>query len=260
LIPLYAIGVFTSFTLSQSGMTKHHWTHREPHWKRGIAINGVGAVLSFIVAIIVAVTKFTHGAWFIILIIPILVALLVRLNRQYELEEDQLEEDAEASISAPILRRHVVLVMVNRLDMSTARAIQYARTLMPDELRAVHIAVDRAAAQHLADRWRKLGLSRVPLELVDCPDRRVDRAAVEVVAAELDGSTEVTVLLPHRVYSRLWHRLLHDNTANEIAGVVGKLPHANVTTVPFHFEPRPPKQPRPAKAPVAKEPAESETK
>jgi len=260
LIPLYAIGVFTSFTLSQAGMTKHHWTHREPHWKRGIAINGVGAVLSFVVAIIVAVTKFTHGAWFIILIIPILVALLVRLNRQYELEEDQLEEDAEASISAPILRRHVVLVMVNRLDMSTARAIQYARTLMPDELRAVHIAVDRAAAQHLADRWRKLGLSRVPLEIVDCPDRRVDRAAVEVVASELDGSTEVTVLLPHRVYSRFWHRLLHDNTANEIAGVVGKLPHANVTTVPFHFEPRPPKQPRAAKALMPDEPAEPETR
>jgi hypothetical protein len=91
-------------------------------------------------------------------------------------------------------------------------------------------------------------LSRVPLELVDCPDRRVDRAAVELVAAELDGSTEVSVLLPHRVYSRFWHRLLHDNTANEIAGVVGKLPHANVTTVPFHFEPRAPKHPDPVKA------------
>jgi amino acid transporter len=241
LIPLYAIGVFTSFTLSQSGMAKHHLRLREPHWKRGLVINGVGAVLSFIVAIVVAITKFTHGAWFVILLIPVLVALLVRLNRQYELEEDQLEEDAELSISAPILRRHVVLVMVNKLDTSTARAIQYARTLMPDELRAVHIAVDRVAAQHLADRWRRLGLSRVALEIVDCPDRRVDRAAVEIVAAELNGSTEVSVLLPHRVYSRFWHRLLHDNTAEEIATAVGKLPHANVTTVPFHFEPRPKK-------------------
>ncbi|HEY5014578.1 MAG TPA: APC family permease [Acidimicrobiia bacterium] len=238
LIPLYAIGVFTSFTLSQSGMAKHHWTQREPHWKRGMAINGIGAVLSFIVDIIVAITKFTHGAWFIILLVPLMVAGLVRLNRQYELEEEQLEEDAEASITAPILRRHVVLVFVNRLDTSTARAIQYARALMPDEMRAVHIAVDRAGAKALAERWRKLGLSRVPLELVDCPDRRVDRAAVETVAAELDGTTEVSVLLPHRVYSRFWHRLLHDNTANEIAGVVGRLPHANVTTVPFHFEPR----------------------
>ena len=248
LIPLYAIGVFTSFTMSQAGMAKHHLRLREPHWKRGLVINAVGAVVSFVVAIIVGVTKFTHGAWFIILLIPILVAVLVRLNRQYQLEEDQLEEDAEMSINAPILRRHVVLVFVNKLDTSTARAIQYARTLMPDELRAVHIAVDRTAAAHLADRWKRLGLSRVPLELVDCPDRRVDRAAVEVVAAELDGSTEVSVLLPHRVYSRFWHRLLHDNTANEIAGVVGRLPHANVTTVPFHFEPRAPKHPDPVKA------------
>ena len=187
-------------------------------------INGVGAVVSFVVTVIVAVTKFTHGAWFIILLIPILVAGLVRLNRQYQLEEEQLEEDAEASITAPILRRHVVLVMVNKLDTSTARAIQYARTLMPDELRAVHIALDRTAAQQLADRWRRLGLSRVPLELVDCPDRRVDRAAVEVVAAELDGATEVSVLLPHRVYNRFWHRLLHDNTAERDRG--GRRPAA----------------------------------
>jgi len=120
---------------------------------------------------------------------------------------------------------------------------------MPDELRAVHIAIDREAAHRLAERWSHLGLSRVPLELVDCPDRRLDRAALEVVAAELDGSTEVTVLLPHRVYSRFWHRLLHDHTANEIASVVGRLPHANVTTVPFHFEPHAPKHPDPASSP-----------
>ena len=241
LIPLYAIGVFTSFTLSQSGMAKHHWTKREPHWKRGLVINGIGAVLSLVVDIIVIITKFTHGAWFIILLVPVMVAGLVRLNRQYELEEDQLEQDVEESVTAPIMRRHVVLVFVNKLDTSTARAIQYARALMPDELRAVHIAVDRAAAHELAERWRKLGLSRVPLELVDCPDRRVDRAAVEVVAAELNGGTEVTVLLPNRIYSRFWHRFLHDNTANEIASVVSQLPHANVTTVPFHFAPRAPK-------------------
>ncbi|HEX4490785.1 MAG TPA: APC family permease [Acidimicrobiia bacterium] len=241
LIPLYAIGVFTSFTLSQAGMAKHHWTQREPSWRRGLAINGIGAFLSLVVDVIVILTKFKSGAWFIILLIPLMVAGLVRLNKQYQLEEDQLEEDAESSITAPILRRHVVLVFVNRLDTSTAPAIQYARALMPDEMRAVHIAVDRNAAHLLADRWRRLGLSRVPIEIVDCPDRRVDRAALEVVAAELDGTTEVTVLLPHRVYTRFWHRFLHDNTANEIAEVVSKLPHANVTTVPFVFQPRAPK-------------------
>jgi hypothetical protein len=105
---------------------------------------------------------------------------------------------------------------------------------MPDEMRAVHIAIDRKAADELADEWTRLGLARVPLELVDCPDRRVARTGLELVAAELgDGNTEVSVLMPHRVYKRFWHRLLHDRTGDEIARVVGQLPHANVTMVPF---------------------------
>lgn len=236
LIPLYAIGVFTSFTLSQSGMAKHHWTRREPHWQRGMVINGIGAFLSFVVLMVVAVTKFTGGAWAIIVVVPILVALLFRLNRQYESEAHLLERDTEVACTVPVLRRHVVLVLVARLDQSTARAIQYARTLRPDEMRAVHIAWDRVAAEHLADEWRSLGLSRVALELVDCPDRRVARAALEVVAREVaDGKTEVTVLLPHRLYRRFWHRLLHDNTGDEIAAAVSKLEHANVTMVPFQM-------------------------
>jgi amino acid transporter len=236
LIPLYAIGVFTSFTLSQAGMAKHHITRKEPGWRKGLFVNATGAVLSLIVDIIIAITKFTHGAWVIILLVPIMVYGLVRLNRQYESEAHELERDAETACTQPILRRHVVLVFVARLDQSTARAIQYARALMPDEMRAVHIAVDRHAAELLADEWRRLGLSRVPLELVDCPDRRVARAALEVVAAETgDGQTEVSVLLPHRLYRRFWHRLLHDNTGDEIAGVVSQLPHANVTMVPYHL-------------------------
>jgi len=98
----------------------------------------------------------------------------------------------------------------------------------------VHFALDRQAADALADEWTRLGLARVPLELVDCPDRRIARTALELVAAELgDGNTEVSVLMPHRVYKRFWHRLLHDRTADEIARVLGQMPHANVTMVPF---------------------------
>jgi amino acid transporter len=241
LIPLYAIGVFTSFTLSQAGMARHHIRLKEPGWRRGLFVNGFGAFLSFVVLMVVAVTKFVDGAWAILVIVPILVALVVRLNRQYRSEAVRLEHDAEVACTAPVLRRHVVLVFVSRLDASTARAIQYGRTLMPDEVRAVHIAWDRAAAEKLADGWRRLGLSRVPLELVDCPDRRVARAALEVVAREVaDGKTEVTVLLPHRLYRHFWHRLLHDNTGDEIATAVSKLEHANVTMVPFQMEERAP--------------------
>ena len=153
LIPLYAIGVFTSFTLSQAGMAKHHVTHKEPKWRVGLFINGVGAAMTFVVAIIIAVTKFTHGAWVIILLIPILVVVLFRLNRQYTHEAAELLEDAHAAASAPILRRHVVLVLVDTLDVASARAIQYARTLTPDELRAVHLDLDPIVTAELARDW-----------------------------------------------------------------------------------------------------------
>jgi amino acid transporter len=247
LIPLYAIGVFTSFTLSQAGMAKHHLTQREPKWRTGLFVNGVGAVLSLLVDLIIAVTKFKHGAWVIVLLVPIMVFVLARLNRRYEMEAEALETDVPAAATAPVLRRHVVLVFVDQLDLAAARAIQYARTLHPNELRAVHFAVDVHHAEELAASWRQLGLSGIPLELVECPDRRLNRAAVETVALDLaDGGTEVSVLLPSRQYKGVWGRLLHDRTAEAIGRDVSKLAHANVTTVPFHFESR-----RPVEVPVS---------
>ncbi|MBL8774811.1 MAG: amino acid permease [Acidimicrobiales bacterium] len=237
LIPLYAIGVFTSFTLSQAGMAKHHITHKEPHWQLGLFINGVGAAMTFVVAIIVAVTKFTHGAWVIIALIPILVVVLFRLNRQYTHEAVELLEDAHAAASAPILRRHVVLVLVDTLDVAAARAIQYARTLTPDELRAVHLDLDPLVTADLARDWRTLGLGRLSLDIVECQDRRVTQAAAEIAAQELaDGETEVSVLIPRREYSRFWHRLLHDRTSDEMVKVLSTLPHCNVTVVPYHLD------------------------
>jgi amino acid transporter len=236
LIPLYAIGVFTSFTLSQAGMARHHLRLREPGWRRGLWINGAGAVMSFIVDIVIAVTKFAHGAWVIIIVVPLMVAGLVRLNRQYEAEQDELAEDAPRAAEAAILRRHVVLVFVDGLDVAAARAIQYARTLMPDELRAVHFNLDPIRTEDLVEAWRSLGFTRLALDVVECPDRRVDRAAAEVVAHELvEGQTEVTVLLPRREYERTWHRLLHDRTAGSIARALSTLPHCNVTIVPYHL-------------------------
>ncbi|PZS24215.1 MAG: DNA-binding protein [Acidimicrobiales bacterium] len=241
LIPLYAIGVFTSFTLSQAGMAKHHLTQREPGWRRGLFINATGAFLSLVVDVVIAITKFKPagailGAWVIVVLVPVMVALLVRLNRQYEAETEELEEDARDAAEAPILRRHVVLVLVNNLDRSAARAMQYARSLTPDDLRAVHVAYDEHHAEHLAADWRRLGLSRFPLELVDCPDRRITRSVLEVVAeASADGNTEVTVLIPRLEHRRAWHKLLHDRTSDAIARTVSRLPHANVTFVPYHL-------------------------
>ncbi len=235
LIPLYAIGVFTSFTLSQAGMAKHHITRREPGWRRGLFINGTGAVLSLVVDVIIAVTKFAEGGWVVIAAVPVLVALLLRLNHQYVAERAELREDAPHAAAAPILGRHVVVVLVDQLDLPAARAIQYARTLTPDELRAVHFAIDPERARDLRESWVDLGLARVPLDVIECPDRRLTRAAVELAASITDGDTELTVLLPRVEHSRTWHRLLHDRTSNAFARALADLPHTNVTVVPYHL-------------------------
>jgi amino acid transporter len=236
LIPLYAIGVFTSFTMSQAGMAKHHLTHREPNWRKGFAINGFGAVLSLVVDAIILVTKFTHGAWVIVMLVPIMVYGLTRLNKEYEAEHEELKKDAAKLAEAPTLRRHVVLVFVENIDVAAARAIQYARTLLPDELRAVHFSLDPLQTEELARTWRQLGLSRLPLDMIECPDRRIARGALELVADLVaDGETEVTVLIPRREYARAWHRLLHDSTSNRMAAALGAVPHANVTFVPYHL-------------------------
>jgi len=236
LIGLYAIGVFTSFTLSQAGMARHHLRLRQPGWRSGLFVNGTGALLSLVVDVIIAVTKFTRGAWIVVIAVPALVAVLVRFNRQYEAEAKELEEDAPAAAEAPILRRHVVFVFIDQLDVAAARAIQYARTLVPDQLQAVHIAIDPHRATELEEQWAQLGLTRITLLLEDCPDRRITRAAREVVAAALaDDQTEVSVLIPRRQYQRVWHRLLHDRTADALLGALTGFAHANVTFVPYHL-------------------------
>ncbi len=236
LIPLYAIGVFTGFTIAGAGMVKYHLMHREPQWQRRSIINGTAGVLSFIVDIIIAVTKFKQGAWVVLVLLPLGVLILLRLHRQYVSEDKQLEQDAAIACEAPVLRRHVVLVLIDRMDLATARAIQYARTLSPDELRAVHFAVDPLESGDLEADWSRLGLSRLPLDIIECPDRRLARAALELAAQTTgDGTTELTILLPRRGFAAGWRRLLHDRSADRIAAAVGQLPHVNATIVPFQL-------------------------
>jgi hypothetical protein len=236
LIPLYAIGVFTSFTLSQAGMAKHHITQKEPGWRFGLFVNATGAVLSFVVDIVIAATKFTHGAWLIVVLVPVMVVFLVRLARQYEGEDRQLEVDVPAAVRAPVMRSLTVLVFIDRLDLAAARALQFGRSLRPDDLRAVHFVVDQQRADELSESWRDHGMASIGLELVDCPDRRLTRSAMTTVAHALaDGQTEVCVVLPDRRYGGLWRRILHDQTAEAMARDIARLPHVTVTTVPFHL-------------------------
>jgi hypothetical protein len=236
LIPLYAIGVFTGFTMAGAGMAKYHWHHREDHWRRRLGINGTASVLSFIVLVIIAVSKFSEGAWVILVILPLGVLGLLALHRQYADEEQQLEAGAAEAAEAPVLNRHTVIVLVDRLDMATARALQYARTLHPDDLRAVHFTLDNRVSADLESEWGRLGLTRLPLDVEECEDRRLTRATLEMAAETVaDGQTELTVLLPRRGFAAGWHRLLHDGTADEIAAAVGQLAHVNATVVPYQL-------------------------
>ena len=236
LIPLYASTVFTGFTMAGAGMTKYHLTHRAPHRRRNLAINGTAFVASATVTGIFVVTEFTRGAWLVVVAIPLIVLGLTRTHHRYEMEKQVLAEDLAAPPAAePTLRRHVVIVLVDRLDMATARALQLARSLTSTgDVRAVHFAVDPARAARISNYWRKPGLANIPLEIVECPDRRIVRGATEL-AAELaaNGETEVTLVLPRRVHRGVASRLLHDRTSDRIVSAVNHLPHVSATIAPF---------------------------
>jgi amino acid transporter len=238
LIPMYAIGVFTGFTMAGTGMMTHHWHHRDQHWRKGVAVNAVAAVVCAVVVVVFAVAEFTQGAWVVVVVLPLIFFALVRTNREYREEDAVLEEGAAvAACEVKVLRRHVVVILVDKIDLATARAIQYARTLTPDDLHAVHFNIDNRRAELLISRWQQLGLLRLPLDVVDCPDRRLGRAALELAAELADGETEVTMLLPRRSYGKAWRRILHDQTADRIVDIVGQLSHVNATIIPFHVSP-----------------------
>jgi amino acid transporter len=235
LIPMYAIGVFTGFTMAGSGMVTHHWRHRDQHWRKGVAVNAVAAVVCAVVVVVFAIAEFNQGAWVVVIVMPLIVLALVRTNREYREEDAVLEEGAAvAACEANVLRRHVVVILVDKIDLATARAVQYARTLTPDDLHAVHFNIDDKRAELLISRWQQLGLARLPMDVIDCPDRRLGRAALELAAELTDGETEVSMLLPRRSYGKTWRRVLHDQTADHIVDIVSQLPHVNATIIPFH--------------------------
>ena len=235
LIPMYGIGVFTGFTMAGAGMVAHHLRHREAHWRMRVGISGFAAVVCAVVVVVFAVSEFTQGAWVVVIVMPLLIYALVTMNREYRAEDAVLEEGAAVeACEAKVLRRHVVMVLVDRIDLATARAIQYARALTPDDLHAVHFNIDQERTDRLIERWQRVGLSRLPLDVVDCPDRRIGRAALELAAEAADGETEVSMILPRRSYGKAWRRILHDQTADRIVEIVSQLSHVNATIIPFH--------------------------
>ena len=242
LVPFYAIGVFTAFSMAGFGMARFHTRVKEPGWRYKLVINFSAGVMTSIVVVIFAWVKFTSGAWLIVLIFPIGVFALIRLNRQYRNEAQVLENIGERRASGvppsqPNYSRRVVLVFVDDFDLSTIAALRYARSLRPTSIRAVHFVIDTDRAERLRAAW--LPDRQVPLDFLDCPDRRLTRAAGELVSHEAEqAGTQVTAILPRRSFSPVVGRLLHDRTADRIAGVVSRVPNAAAIVIPFDVQNR----------------------
>src|SRR6266540_2497153 len=237
LIPLYAIGVVTSFTLAQAGMTRLHLRQREEGWRQGLLINGVGALITFIVLCVIIITKFVAGAWMVVVAVPLIVLLLSRTRSAYAAELAELKVEASQRL-APPKPRHEVVVLLEDLDRAAIGALQYARQLNPLHITAVHVALDPDHARRLAGLWARINLP-VPLEVIDCPDRNLLGCAHQTIAELVRPDTEVTVLVPKRGFAKFWHRVLHDRSSTGLFKVLGNIDGVNVVIVPFRMGRRP---------------------
>ena len=237
LVAFYALGVFTGFSLTGFGMARRAKRLKDTGWRWRYLINLVSGVVSFVIVIVFSVVKFTEGAWLILLLTPILVIALLRLNKQYRLEQAALGVK-KAEERATSISRHDVTVLVDSVDIATVSAIRYARSLNPHHLNAVHFVIDDRRAETIKKAWNSSdALEDVPLELIDCPDRRIPNAAVDYsIRATASPEVELTLLLPRRAYSRFLGKLLHDQTADEIARPISELSRVVATIVPFDVD------------------------
>jgi amino acid transporter len=233
LIPLYAVGVFTSFTLSQTGMVVHHLRLREPAWRRNLVINAVGAVATGIVTLIVAITKFTGGAWVPIIVIPAIVLLFRGIHRHYQRVRKQLTIPPDYK---PPRMNHTVVVLVGGLHRGVLDAIAYAKSLNPNRVVAVTVVSDEEEQERIERVWAERDID-VPLEIVYDPYREVTRPILRYVD-EIDARWDndiVTVLIPEFVVDHWWGHLLHNQTALLLKGRLLFRKGTVVTSLPYHL-------------------------
>ncbi len=236
LIPLYAVGVFIDFTISQSGMIVHWLREKSPGYRRRLAINAFGAVLTGIVAIIVTAVKFWDGAWMVLVLIPILVGMMSFIHRQYELQEVELHVRDEGILPGPH-REQRVIIPVNGINRAVVQAVNFGRMLAPD-VRAVFVTDDLDKADALRARWERQ-LPDVTLVIVESPFRAVISPVVAYLdildqAWPPDKEAPITiVVLPEYVARHWWDRMLYNQTAKRLkAELVGR-EHTVIADVPY---------------------------
>lgn len=230
LIPLYAIGVFICFTLSQAGMVVHWFRDKSGAWQFRAVLNGLGAIATGIVALIQVVTKFTSGGWIVVLIIPVIIALLNKIHSHYEQFAKEVRFDGQSPINP---MHHTVVVPVNGITKATSGALVYATTIS-DEVVAVFVEVDKSKTADVEAQWEAWDIG-VPLVVLPSPYRSVLKPLVEYVEnlRMVSAGQLVTVVVPEIVPRRWWEHLLHNKTALYVRTAFLFRPNVVVTTVPF---------------------------
>ncbi|MGZ6269562.1 MAG: APC family permease [Candidatus Limnocylindrales bacterium] len=232
LIPLYAIGVFTSFTLSQTGMVHHWWVERGPGWRRSALINGVGATATAIVTVIFIIAKFAQGAWIVIILVPLLVAAMLFINREYRAEAAGLEV-RQNIVFAPPHRRQRVVVAAPSLNRAVVQAVKVALT-MGHEVDVVHVTADPEAGEEFRQRVERQ-IPGVHIVIVESPYRTLVNPFIrylEVSGAE-DPSMITIVLLPEHLPRHWWDRLLYNQQVHRIRSALVGLPNLVVLDAPY---------------------------
>jgi amino acid transporter len=233
LLPLYAIGVFMSFTLSQTGMVRRWLRLKEQGWRWRIVVNGVGAVATGVVMLTLAVTKFSEGAWIVVLIIPILVAIFVAMHRHYEEVATELSLEG---FEGPPNFHHTILVPIGDMHRGVVRALQYVKTLAgPDvTVRAVYVETDPARTSRLEERWGQWGLG-VPLVVLTSPYRSLLRPFLDYIdkIQSRDQDQMVTIVVPEFLPRHWWQHVLHNQTALIIKAALLFRRNTVVADVPY---------------------------
>jgi amino acid transporter len=234
LIPLYAVGVFLAFTLSQSGMVMRHLRKRDGRWRLHAAVNAAGATATGIAVLVIAATKFTHGAWIVVVLIPILVTMFLRTHRHYFYVRTQLSL-VEIEPERPI--RHTAIVPISAVNRATVYALRYAKSIA-HEVEAVHVGLDPVRIEQIQAQWRIWG-GGVPLRILESDYRSLIRPLVDYIDDLMHGRRRnemVTVVLPEFVTAHWWEGLFHNQSAFLIKGALLFRPGVVVTSVPFHFK------------------------
>ena len=234
LIPLYAVGVFLSFTLAQVGMVRRWLSTRGPHWLKKILINGIGAIATAIATAIIASTKFLHGAWIVIILIPILIMMFRGIHLHYKEVADQIALDRRGS-RPPKPRRSLILIPVSEMNLAVVRALDFARS-RPGDIRGVLVDVDPSITARVEMQWAQWGCG-INLVILPSPYRSIVSSLLDYVEEILDKEphTWVTVVIPEILPAHWWQNLLHNQRALLLKASLLFKDRVILTDVPFHL-------------------------